>query len=85
MNFSQQSRSDVVFDAYQLASRIKYDKVEHLMEANKVIKKIKLEKVNLKFQNLGSGQLRLFVYTDASLGNLMGRHTRRLYNFPGKR
>ena len=40
------------------------------MEANKVITRIKSEQVDLKFHNLGSGQLSLLVYTDASLGNL---------------
>ena len=54
----------------QLASKIKDGKVEHLMEANKVIRRIKSEQVDLKFHNLGSGQLSLLVYTDASLGNL---------------
>ena len=67
---SRQSRPDVVFDACQLASKIKDGKVEHLQEANKVIRRIKSEQVDLKFHNLGSGQLSLLVYTDASLGNL---------------
>ena len=61
------SRPDVVFDACQHASKIKYIKVEHLMEANKVIRRIKSEQVDLKFHNLGSGQLSLLVCTDVSL------------------
>ena len=68
---SRQSRPDVVFDACQFASKIKDGKVEHLMEANKVIRRIKSEQVDLKFHNLESGQLSLLVYTDASLGNLL--------------
>ena len=40
------------------------------MEANKVIRRIKSEQIDLKFHNLGSGQLSLLVYTNASLGNL---------------
>ena len=60
----------MVFDACQLASKIKDGKVEHLTEANKVIQRIKSEQVDLKIHNLGSGQLSLLVYTDASLGNL---------------
>ena len=67
---SRQSRPDVVFDACQLASKIKDGKVEHLMEANKVIRRTKSEQVDLKFYNLGSGQLSLLVYTAISLGNL---------------
>ena len=66
---SRQSRPDVVFDACQHASKIKDRKVEHLMEANKVIRRIKSEQIDLKFHNLGSGQLSLLVYTDVSLGN----------------
>ena len=50
---SRQSRPDVVFDACQLASKIKDRKVEHLMEANKVIRRIKSEQIDLKFHNLG--------------------------------
>ena len=60
----------MVFDACQHASKIKYGKVEHLMEANKVIRRIKSEQVDLKFHNLESGQLSLLVYTNVSLGNL---------------
>ena len=67
---SRQSRPDVVFDAGQLASKIKDGKVGHLMEANKVIRRLKSEQVDLKFHNLGSGQLSLLVCTNASLGNL---------------
>ena len=66
------SRPGVVSDACQHASKIKDGKVEHLQtkEANKVIRRIKSEQVDLKFHNLGSGQFSLLVYTDASLGNL---------------
>ena len=65
----------MVFDACQLASKIKDGKVKHLQEANKVIRRIKSEQVDLKLHNLGSGQLSLLVYTDASLGNLPGGGT----------
>ena len=40
------------------------------MEANKVIRRIKSEQIDLKFHSLGSGQLSLLVCTNASLGNL---------------
>ena len=76
---SRQSRPDVVFDACQLASKINDGKVEHLQEANKVIRRIKSEQVDLKFHNLGSGQLSLLVYTDASLGNLLDGGTQGAY------
>ena len=67
---SRQSRPDVVFDACQHASKIKDGTVEHLMEANKVIRRIKSEQIDLKFHSLGSGQLSLLVCINVSLGNL---------------
>ena len=66
---ARQTRPDVIFDASSLASRIKDAKVKDLLEANKVIKRIKTEKVKLKFQHL-TGEKVLIVYTDASLGNM---------------
>jgi hypothetical protein len=67
---ARQSRPDVLFDVSSLASSLKVARVEHLIEANKVVKRLKSEKVTLKFQNLGASQLQLVVFSDASLGNL---------------
>ena len=67
---SRQCRPDVMFDACQLASNMKDGKVEHLLDVNKVIRKLKSENVVLKFQYLGPGPLKLLVFTDASFGNL---------------
>lgn len=67
---SRQSHPDLMFDACQLAANVKNGKVEHLMEANMVIRRIKSEKVALKFYYLVSVPLKLLVYTDASFGNL---------------
>jgi len=57
---ARQSRPDIIFEASHLAS----------MEANKVIKKLKYETVELKFQPLGSEEdLKMVVFNDSSLGN----------------
>lgn len=71
MWIASQTRPDVMFDASLLASSFNQAKVKDLVEVNKVIKKIKSENVNLKFQHLGkSDSLKLLVFSDASLGNL---------------
>ena len=66
---AKQSRPDVIFDVCSLAGSLKDAKVEHLILANKIIRKIKSEKVQLKFQNLGTEPV-FMVYSDASFGNL---------------
>ncbi|XP_062575311.1 uncharacterized protein LOC134267393 [Saccostrea cucullata] len=50
---ARQSRPDVIFDASNLASNFKRANVQTLIEANKIIRRIKSEKVTRKFQNLG--------------------------------
>ncbi|KAK6187111.1 hypothetical protein SNE40_005204 [Patella caerulea] len=64
-----QSRPDVIFDASDLASKIKNATINDLITANKVIKRLKSEKLTLKFQPLHT-DLSLLVFSDASLGNL---------------
>jgi hypothetical protein len=59
-----------VFDACNLAQRIKHAHVKDLIDANKLIKRIQSEKVALKFQHVGEGKLFLVVFSDASLANL---------------
>lgn len=68
---AKQTRPDVMFDTCSLASNIKNATVQSIHEVNKVVRKLKSEKVTLKFQNLGnSNDLSLVVFSDASLGNL---------------
>lgn len=64
-----QSRPDGMCSAAIIASTTKHATVETLHDANKIIRKLKSEEVILKFQNLGSS-LTLFVFIDASIGNL---------------
>ena len=68
---AKQTRPDVMFDACILASSLKNATVQSIHDANKVIRKLKAEKVTLKFQHLGNNDaLHLTVFSDASLGNL---------------
>ncbi|KAL6481141.1 hypothetical protein MHYP_G00092210 [Metynnis hypsauchen] len=68
---AKQTRPDVMFDSCSLASNIKNATVQSVHETNKIIRKLKSEKVTLKFQHLGnSDALNLVVFSDASFGNL---------------
>ena len=68
---SRQSRPDTIFDACHLASSLKNATVNNILEANKVIKRLKSETVELKFQHLGDiTKVQLLAFSDASLGNL---------------
>jgi hypothetical protein len=68
---ARQSRPDILFDSCCLSSAVKRATVQCLVDVNKVIRKVKSEKLTLKFQHLGSeDKLHLLVYSDASLGNL---------------
>lgn len=68
---ARQTRPDVMFDSCCLASNLKNATVQSIHDANKVIRKLKAEKVTLKFQHLGNNDaLNLTVFSDASLGNL---------------
>ena len=64
-----------MFDASNLAASVKGATVQNIIEANKVIHKVKSEEVALKFQFLGDeNALELVIFSDASLGNLPDGH-----------
>jgi len=67
---ARQSRPDVMFDACNLASSIKKATVQSLIDTNKVVRKLKAEKLRLQFQYLGEKDLEIVVFSDSSLGNL---------------
>ena len=68
---ARQSRPDIHFEVCSLATSLKSAKVQHIIDANKVIRKVKNEMVKLKYQHLGSdSELKLVTYSDASFGNL---------------
>ena len=67
---AHQSRADILFDSCNLAANVKNCKVQNILIVNKVIERLKSGHVPLKFQHLGDGKLSLFVFSDATLGNL---------------
>ena len=64
-----QTSSDISFDTSTLASSLNNATVSEIKLCNKLISKIKNNKITLKYKKLVNN-LELFVYTDASLGNL---------------
>lgn len=68
---ARQSRPDVLFDASNLASKLKNATVQTIHEANRIVCKLKSKKVMLTFQHLGNDHaLKLVMFSDASFGNL---------------
>ena len=69
---ANQTRPDISFDACMLAAKLKNaTRVQDILDANKVVKKVKSETVKLNFQHLGTTKnIRLGVFSDASLANL---------------
>ena len=65
-----QTRPDILFEVCMLSSRFDSARIEDLMHANKVIRKVKASAVTLKFSNLQENQLSIECYSDASFGNL---------------
>ena len=68
---STQSRPDISFDVSQLSSRFKNAKVEDIMKANKVVKRVMSNQYCVEFPSLGSLEhCTIECFSDASLGNL---------------
>jgi hypothetical protein len=67
---ARQSIPDVMYDACHLAASLKGASIPHVAEANKLIRRLKSEKVSLKFHNLGYVSPQLVVFSDFSLGHL---------------
>jgi hypothetical protein len=66
-----QTRPDIAFDVCQLSSVFDKAKVDDLLRANKVVKKIKSECVTLRYPRLGDlKDCSIECYSDASFGNL---------------
>ena len=64
-----QTRSDISFDTSTLASSLNNATVSEIKFRNKLISKIKNNKITLKYKKLVNN-LELFAYTDLSFGNL---------------
>ena len=73
-----QTRPDLSFDAFQLSTVLNRANFRDGKASNKIIKKAKQEKVELKFSNLGKiKDLHIELFADASLGNVEeGLHTK---------
>ena len=68
---ANQTRRDISFDACMMAAKLKNSRAQDILDADKVVKKIKSENVKLKFQHLSTTEnIRLGVFSDASLANL---------------
>ena len=68
---ARQSRPEILFDVCGLESKIKTATVQQILEANKIVKKVKSDNVSLRYRYLGSDEsIKIVVFTDASLGNL---------------
>ena len=67
------TRPDLSFDLINLSTKFKGGKIEDLKEAKKIMINIMQNKAFIKLSNVGDlSKAELWVYTDASLGNLNG-------------
>ena len=68
-----QTRPDVAFDACDLSVVTHKAKVDDILKANKVVKRVKNTSVGLRYNKLENlEQLSIECYSDASFGNLQG-------------
>ena len=65
----KETRPGISFDTSTLASSLNNATVSEIKLCNKIISKIKNNKITLKYKKLVNN-LKLFVYNDASFGNL---------------
>ena len=65
------SRPDLSFDVVNLSTHFGNAKIEHLIAANKAVRKLKVHEVKIFFPRMIiDKQLRLVLYTDSSYKNL---------------
>ena len=66
-----QSRPDVCFDSLELSMSTKHPRVENLLQANKLIRRIKADTYSLAFPKLGNlADIEIILFSDASYANL---------------
>lgn len=69
----QSTRPDLAFDMVDLSTRFKCAKIEDLKRVKKIVTKLRSEKSEIVFPDLGPFSVwRLVVFSDASFGNLSG-------------
>ena len=68
---STQSRPDISYEALELSCNMSHPKIEHILQANKCLKKVGMTETFLQFPNLGNlKNVRLVSLSDASHANL---------------
>ena len=68
---TDQTRPDASYDELELSMSINKATVKHLLKMNKMTRKLKLDRIFLKFCKIGPlNKLKLTVFTDASFANL---------------
>jgi transposase InsO family protein len=66
-----QSRPDLSYDVLELSVAMKQPKVEHISQANKMVRKMKCDRCKVVFPRLGNvNNIRIAMYSDASYANL---------------
>ena len=64
---SNQTRPDISFDVCVLGTRLKEATVKDILEANKIVRKVRSHSIKLCYQNLGpSDCLKFVTFTDAA-------------------
>ena len=65
-----QSKPDIAYDVCELSTSLKHATVKNILDANKVIKKLKSDSLLLKFQSINVENVNILVYSDSLFGNL---------------
>ena len=77
---STHSRPDIAYDVCQTSNSTKEATVKDLVNANKALRKMKSEEVELIFPNLGDvNKVEFLCFADTSLGNLTGNASQIVY------
>jgi hypothetical protein len=67
----QGTRPDIAIDLLMSAMKFQNGTVEDIMTLNKIIKKVKLDRCTIRYQNMGSpDKWKLVLFSDASFANL---------------
>ena len=68
---ASQSRPDIAYDICELSTSLKPATVKNILDANKGVKKLKSDSLVLKFYSINEENVKIFVYSDSSFGNLL--------------
>ena len=73
---ASQSHPDIAFGVCMLSSTMKNPKIENVLAANKLLRKVKEQPLRINFPNLSDlGNIQLICFSDASLANLPSGRT----------